>query len=132
MFNHVLNTFSVLLYFKLFTLHFIDFNSQLYIIKTVIVCDKFSFCLKLNIFGGNQRDYQRSAKEINSRGSMASLEEDPTTLQQVKAQKLLDIIDYKADYTKNIQGRPLTYDLHGTCQFDHIINAEEIKSDVCY
>ena len=61
---------------------------------------------------------------------MATMDEDPIMVQQVKAQKLLDKQDYKADYTKNMQGKAMTYDLHGTCQFDHVKRAEEIKSDV--
>jgi len=77
-------------------------------------------------------DYQKTAKEINSRGSMATMDEDPIMVQQVKAQKLLDKQDYKADYTKNMQGKAMTYDLHGTCQFDHVKRAEEIKSDLRY
>ena len=58
------------------------------------------------------------------------MEEDPYVKKQMEAQKLLDDREYTREYTENMQGRSMTYDLHGTCQFDHVIEAEKIKSDV--
>ncbi|CAK8691811.1 unnamed protein product [Clavelina lepadiformis] len=74
-------------------------------------------------------DYKRSAKEINARGTSAAMEHTPTSLQQKKAQEILDDRRYKADYEKTVKGRGMTFDLHVTPTLEHVKHAEDIKSD---
>ena len=58
------------------------------------------------------------------------MEFTPTSLQQKKAQEILDDRRYKADFEKTVKGRGMTFDLHGTPAMDHVKKAEGIKSDV--